>query len=533
MKLTTPAETAEAVSSGDVVVALQQILESRPFGRSPRARGFLAYVVTETLAGRGERLSERTVARRALHRAPDFDGKADASVRVQASRVRKSLEDYYASEGADDPVRIALPRGSYIPVFVPHTPEVREVAVVPGVVVARLASSGDEPGGAFARSMTESLVQHLAAHGHIRVVGPIEGSGDPARSAAAANVGSILTGHIAVRGPQLAMTLRLHDALSSEVLWSGEQSVGIDELAGFEVEKRWAQEIAATVGDPAGPVIRQELARDQQSDAAPELAGRLAFYAYLQDGSLASVEQAIAALDAALDAGSRTPTLLAMRAAMANTWSVYDVDDREAALDLAENLAREALLHDAGHVHAMLVLAYPLLQRGHVDVAVDLAEKVARLAPYQPFYLATAGMALVVCGEWERGSAHIRESLRLNPGQSGQTYSWLVMSDLALGDYERALAEAAMLPAEGDYLWGPLFRSLALAGVGYLDQARAELEKAREMRPDAVDDVAAHLSGVFRMTPEELARIAGLLDDLPPAVPAQRRSSAPAPLHSA
>jgi tetratricopeptide (TPR) repeat protein len=489
--------------------------------------------VTETLAGRGERLSERTVARRALHRAPDFDGKADASVRVQASRVRKSLEEYYATEGAADPVRIALPRGSYIPVFVPQTPESGDAAVVPGVVVASLASSGDEPADAFARSMTESLVQHLAAHGHIRVVGPIEGGGNPARSAAAASVGSILTGHVAVRDQQLSMTLRLHDADSSEVLWSDEQYVDIDDLAGFEVEQRWAQEIAATVGDPAGPVIRMELSRDHAEGAAPELAGRLAFYAYLHVGSLASVERAIAALDAALEEGSRTPTVLSMRAAMANTWSVYDLADREAELDRAESLAREALRYDAGHVHAMLVLAYPLLQRGHVDVAVELAEKVARLAPYQPFYLATAGMALVVCGEWERGAAHIRESLRLNPGQSGQTYSWLVMSDLALGDYERALAEAAMLPAEGDYLWGPLFRSLALAGVGYLDQARAELEKAREMRPEVVDDVAAHLSGVFRMTPEELARIVGLLDELPPAVPAQRAPRSAASLHSA
>lgn len=533
MKVTTSEEPVNVVTSGDVVMALQEVLESRAFRRSPRARGFLAYVVTETLAGRGDRLSERTVARRALLRAPDFDGKADASVRVQASRVRKSLEEYYETDGSDDPLRIALPRGSYIPVFVPHTPEVREVAVVPGVVVASLAASGDEPAGAFARSMTESLVQHLAAHGHIRVVGPIDGDADPARSAAAASVGSILQGHVAMRGERLSMTLRLHDALSSEVLWSDEQSVDLEALAGFEVEQRWSREIAAMVGDPAGPVIRQELARAQSSEAAPELQARLAFYAYLQDGSLASVEHAIAALDAALDVGRRTPTLLAMRAAMANTWSVYELADREAELDRAENLAREALLHDAGHVHATLVLTYPLLQRGHVDVAVELAEKVARLAPYQPFYLSTAGMALVICGEWERGSALIRESLRLNPGQSGQTYSWLVMSDLALGDYERALAEAAMLPAEGDYLWGPLFRSLALAGVGYLDQARAELEKARVMRPDAVDDVAAHLSGVFRMTPEELERIVGLLDDLPPAVPAQRVRRSAAPLHSA
>ena len=68
------------VVPADVVEALGRVLNSRPFRRSPRARGFLAYVVTETLSGRGERLSERTIARRALHRDADFDGRADASV---------------------------------------------------------------------------------------------------------------------------------------------------------------------------------------------------------------------------------------------------------------------------------------------------------------------------------------------------------------------------------------------------------------------------------------------------------------------
>jgi len=38
-------------------------------------------------------------------------------VRVQAVRVRAQLEDYYAGPGADDPLRITLPKGSYQPRF--------------------------------------------------------------------------------------------------------------------------------------------------------------------------------------------------------------------------------------------------------------------------------------------------------------------------------------------------------------------------------------------------------------------------------
>lgn len=522
MERATPAETVRAVTSADVVEALGRVLESRAFRRSPRARGFLAFVVTETLAGRGDRLSERTVARHALGRGHDFDGRDDASVRVQAVRVRRHLEDYYAAEGADDPVRITLARGSYVPAFETAAPCPRESVVVPGVVVAMLTSSGDEPAAAFARSMTESLVQQLSAHSHIRVVGPIDGSTDLGRSAEAAGVSSVLTGHVVVRDGRLVLTVRLNDATTAEILWSDDQSVDVSVLAGFEVEQRWARQIAAMVADPSGAVIRQQLAVDRSEPTEPELDARLAFYAYLDAGTLESVERATTLLDAALDSGRRTAQLLAMRAAIANTMSVMGDDGREAQLDRAEALAREALVRDGGNVHAHLTLSYPLLQRGQVDLAIELIESAARLAPYQPFYLSTSGMALIACGEWQRGSDLIRQAFRLNPGLSGQTHGWLAFAHLVQGNDERALAEASLLPSEGDYLWGPLFRAMALSGLGYDAQAQAEAVRAREIRPDVMDDPGAHLSSVFRLTDDELARLVALVPPVPSGVPEPR-----------
>ncbi len=527
MQNTTAQDAARPVEPADAVSALVRVLDSRQFARSPRARGFLAYVVTETLSGRGERLSERTIARRALHRDADFDGRADASVRVQAVRVRKHLEDYYASEGADDGLRIVLPRGSYVPVFEPSgsTTEDGAAAVVPGVVVVMLTASGEEPAAAVARSVSELLVQFLAPHSHIRVVGPVEATSDAGTVAAAAAVTTILTGHVRLRAGRLALAVRLLDSASSEVLWSQEQSVDVASLAGLDVEGQWSREIAARIGDVSGPVIRQELAREPSPASEPELAARLAFYAYLDDGSVASIHAAISRLDEALDAGFRTPPLLAMRAALANTSSVYDFADRDTELDRAEGLAREALVRDGSNVHAHLVLSYPLMQRGQVDLAVELVEKAAELAAYQPTYLSTAGMALIVCGERSRGSALIREAIRLNPGLSGQTHGWLAFAQLADGNYEQALAEAALLPSEGDYLWGPMFRAMALSGLGYRDQARAEAARAREIRPEVMDDPGAHLGDVFLLTDEERTRLVSLLHDTDDAVPPQRQAA--------
>jgi hypothetical protein len=50
-------------------------------------------------------------------RKPDFDPRVDAIVRVEASRLRGKLREYYDSAGRTDPIRIELPKGSYAPLF--------------------------------------------------------------------------------------------------------------------------------------------------------------------------------------------------------------------------------------------------------------------------------------------------------------------------------------------------------------------------------------------------------------------------------
>jgi TolB-like protein len=52
-----------------------------------------------------------------LRRDIKFDPQIDPIVRVEATRLRRAIERYYAGSGMGDPVIIDLPRGSYIPTF--------------------------------------------------------------------------------------------------------------------------------------------------------------------------------------------------------------------------------------------------------------------------------------------------------------------------------------------------------------------------------------------------------------------------------
>ena len=106
----------------EVLEELERILASGDFDASPRSRAFLRFIVEETLAGRQEGLTQDAIATRVFDRREDFDPTVDPIVRIQAGRLRRSLERYYLLAGAGDPVRIELPRGAYVPVLRWATP---------------------------------------------------------------------------------------------------------------------------------------------------------------------------------------------------------------------------------------------------------------------------------------------------------------------------------------------------------------------------------------------------------------------------
>lgn len=100
-----------------VRLELRRILNSPHFDTSDRNRRFLEYVVEETLAGRHDRIKAYTIATMVFGRDDSFDPTLDPVVRMEARRLRRSLERFYLVEGEVGEVRIELPKGGYVPKF--------------------------------------------------------------------------------------------------------------------------------------------------------------------------------------------------------------------------------------------------------------------------------------------------------------------------------------------------------------------------------------------------------------------------------
>ena len=99
----------------DILAALDALLGDPAFQASARNKQFLRFVVEETLAGRGDRIKSYTIAVDVFGRPPNFDASVDPIVRIEASRLRTALSNYYASVTAE--IEISLPKGGYVPAF--------------------------------------------------------------------------------------------------------------------------------------------------------------------------------------------------------------------------------------------------------------------------------------------------------------------------------------------------------------------------------------------------------------------------------
>jgi hypothetical protein len=115
--LTEPDRSCLREDSHEIRAALARVLRSAPFRSAPRLAAFIRFVVERTLAGDGEHIKAYTIATGAFGRKADFNPQTDPIVRVEAGRLRQALARYYAGEGADEPIEIALPLGRYVPDF--------------------------------------------------------------------------------------------------------------------------------------------------------------------------------------------------------------------------------------------------------------------------------------------------------------------------------------------------------------------------------------------------------------------------------
>jgi hypothetical protein len=96
---------------------VERIVASPQLKRAARLREFLLYVGQRSLKDGLEQIHEQEIGFKVFGRAANYDTSLDNIVRVNASELRKRIEDYFESDGVSETLVLEIPRGSYKPVF--------------------------------------------------------------------------------------------------------------------------------------------------------------------------------------------------------------------------------------------------------------------------------------------------------------------------------------------------------------------------------------------------------------------------------
>ena len=96
-----------------MITALNIISSCPPFSTADSLRSLLKYLVTQTVENPGEPIREAHIAEAVFNKTEGFNPRPDSTVRVQTSRLRSKLSEYYLGEGQRDEWVLELPKGSY------------------------------------------------------------------------------------------------------------------------------------------------------------------------------------------------------------------------------------------------------------------------------------------------------------------------------------------------------------------------------------------------------------------------------------
>ncbi len=122
-------ETGASGPTRELDELITRVVESDTFRTAPMMRTLLLYLWKH----QGEPISEYAIAVDALGRSPDFDPKADSTVRVQVARLRAKLKEFYETTGDSFPLRMAIPLGRHELQWTYQQPQISPVSPLAAV----------------------------------------------------------------------------------------------------------------------------------------------------------------------------------------------------------------------------------------------------------------------------------------------------------------------------------------------------------------------------------------------------------------
>jgi adenylate cyclase len=497
---------SNSVPEDDIRQQLEKILTSPEFQNSPMLSDFLRFVVETTLSGCAQEIKGYTVATEVFGRKADFDAGKDTIVRIQGGRLRRALERYYLTIGRQDPIRIDIPKGAYVPAFhlaARAEPRVKASAAAldeaalrlppgPSVAVLPLLNlTGDRKQEFFADGLAEEITNELARYQDLRVIvfqSTLRWKGeklDAREVGRDLNIRFFLEGSIRKEARLVKITVRLVDTLNGMQVW-GEQyqrQLRPDKLIALQEEI--AQSVAAKIGSEYG-IIPRNLSKESRMKPPESLdtyEAVLRFYYHVNVLTPETFKETIRVLEQAI---TREPKCGLAWSLLAHLYCInhtLQFSPLKTPLEKALVFAKKGVSLDSQNQQVRAAMAYLYFRYDERDLFLLEAEKAMALNPNSPFFIGYLGWLLALYGEWDRGLAILGKGMELNPHFPGWFRIASYLYFYQQSKYTEALQEAQQFQMP-QFFWDPLLRAAALGQMGRERAATQALAELLRLKPD-------------------------------------------------
>ena len=496
---------------------LRRILNSSDFDASARNRRFLGFVVEATLSGESEQIKAYTIATTVFERGADFDPQLNSIVRIEAGRLRRSLENYYLRAGADDPVNISIPKGSYVPNFRPAGPQAaaavgRPADPVPrrklgerrgpSIFVPPFQIEGDQSAHLnFADGLRRQIIVGLTRFTDLFVFGPnttfgIGASSDPARIASGNPADFILTVGTSLSKLEFRVEVLLVNSSDGQYLWGETFKRRLSPGDILELRDEVANRVVQTLAQPYGILFNRARETDgehPETMSSYDCVARFHSYWRTYDREMfepvrEGLEHAIVADPGYAEAYACLSQMYSNAARFSHDVSGATADPLGRATDLAHRAIELAPNSSRGH-HA---LGLALWFIGNLSGCIEALETGLALNPNDSEIMADLGLRRAMLMDWERGVPLIEESYARNPAQPGPYRIGLALNHFAQGRDAQAFDEARMVDAP-HVVYGHLLTAASAARLGRKRDADASLRTIAEIDANYFDHIVEDL----------------------------------------
>ena len=495
---------------------LYRLLQSPDFQAPARLKNLLAYLVEETLHGRAGNIKAYSIALEVFGRGESFNANTDPIVRVEAGKLRRQLELYYLLN-PNDPVRILIPLGSYVPVFKGNNSA--EATPAPSPAASAIAPATPHPAAAdpkkerkpilaimpfsfagedsameyFVKGLAESLLVEMA---HSHDVDALEAFASSTDTPDLLNVvyrakemGARFILHGLVQRGQNSIRIyaALTDTHNARRIWTEKFDSIFDEQACLEIQDAITRKVVGMVMDSFG-LINRTLLRETAHKDLDDIGvyeATLRYHAWIGTFDRNDYLNAKQALEHSYAHAPDNAMVCALLSDIYSADYEFGYDTLPDSLDKGLSLAINSLKVDSACQMGHWAMALNYCLRGDIPRMTSSINKIYPSGNTNPYLFVSVGLLTGMTKDLFEGKRLVEEALRLNPYSPSWCHIVPFMYYYSKKNYEAALDEALQMNVP-TCVWDPIARAAVYGKLGAKQESRKTLEQLFDLEPDFI-----------------------------------------------